>query len=89
MQMRLVRQHIAPNEGIIERDVHTLKAFGGTDPKPAAIVCLRIWPVFEASPPTWAIAAAMAVSLGVGIVFGMLPAWRATRLDPVLALGRR
>jgi putative ABC transport system permease protein len=49
----------------------------------------RLYPVFQASPPAWAIAAAMAVSLGVGIVFGMLPAWRATKLDPVLALGRR
>ncbi len=50
---------------------------------------VRLYPVFEASPPVWAIAAAMAVSLGVGVVFGMLPAWRATKLDPVLALGRR
>ncbi len=50
---------------------------------------VRLYPVFEASPPAWAVAAAMAVSLGVGVVFGMLPAWRATRLDPVLALGRR
>jgi putative ABC transport system permease protein len=46
-------------------------------------------PVFQASPPAWAVAAAMAVALGVGLVFGMLPAWQATKLDPVLALGRR
>ncbi len=50
---------------------------------------VALFPVFEASPPAWAVAAALAVSLGVGVVFGMLPAWRATRLDPVLALGRR
>lgn len=50
---------------------------------------VRLYPVFEASPPAWAIAAAMAVSLSVGIVFGMLPAWQATKLDPVMALGRR
>ena len=49
----------------------------------------RLYPVFEASPPAWAVAAAMAVSLGVGVVFGLLPAWQATKLDPVLALGRR
>ena len=50
---------------------------------------VTLFPVFEASPPAWAVAAALGVSLGVGVVFGMLPAWRATRLDPVLALGRR
>ena len=50
---------------------------------------VRLYPVFQASPPAWAVAAAMAVSVGVGVVFGMLPAWRATKLDPVLALGRR
>jgi putative ABC transport system permease protein len=50
---------------------------------------VRLYPIFPASPPAWAVAAALAVSLGVGVVFGMLPAWRATRLDPVLALGRR
>jgi putative ABC transport system permease protein len=50
---------------------------------------VRLYPVFQASPPAWAVAAAMTVSLGVGVVFGILPAWRATKLDPVLALGRR
>ena len=50
---------------------------------------VRLYPVFQATPPAWAVVAAMAVSLGVGVVFGLLPAWRATKLDPVLALGRR
>ena len=50
---------------------------------------VTLYPVFPASPPAWAVAAALAVSLGVGVVFGVLPARRATRLDPVLALGRR
>ncbi len=50
---------------------------------------VRLYPVFQASPPAWAVAAAMAVALGVGVIFGMLPAWQATKLDPVLALGRR
>jgi putative ABC transport system permease protein len=50
---------------------------------------LRLYPVFQANPPAWAVAAAMAVSVGVGVAFGILPAWRAAKLDPVLALGRR
>lgn len=47
------------------------------------------FPDFDARAPGWAVAAALGVSLVVGIVFGYLPARRATRLDPVLALGRR
>ena len=47
---------------------------------------VRLYPVFQASPPAWAVAAAMAVSLGVGVVFGLYPAWRAANMDPVEAL---
>ena len=49
----------------------------------------RFYPTFPAMPPGWAIAAALAMSVLVGIVFGVWPARRATRLDPVLALARR
>ncbi len=48
-----------------------------------------LYPQFPASPPTWAMAAALGVSLGVGLLFGWLPARRATRLDPVAALTGR
>jgi putative ABC transport system permease protein len=39
--------------------------------------------------PLWAPLAAAVVSIGAGLLFGMLPARRAARLDPVLALGGR
>ncbi len=50
---------------------------------------VRIYPTFPASPPPWAVAAALGVSVLVGAVFGVVPARRATRLDPVAALTRR
>jgi putative ABC transport system permease protein len=49
----------------------------------------QIYPVFPATPPDWAVAAAVIVSIAVGIVFGLVPARRATRLDPITALARR
>jgi macrolide transport system ATP-binding/permease protein len=44
---------------------------------------IKHWPT-EISLP--AIIAAVAVSAGVGIVFGFYPAWKASRLDPIEAL---
>ncbi|MFN7962380.1 MAG: ABC transporter permease [Thermoanaerobaculia bacterium] len=52
-------------------------------------VLVKLYPALPASPPTWAVLSALGVSLAVGAVFGWLPARRAARLDPVLALGRR
>jgi putative ABC transport system permease protein len=48
-----------------------------------------IYPSFPASPPLWAVAAALALSFAVGVGFGVWPARRATRLDPVAALAKR
>jgi putative ABC transport system permease protein len=52
-------------------------------------VLVRLYPALPASPPAWAVAAALGVSIAVGAFFGLLPARRATRLDPVTALARR
>jgi ABC-type antimicrobial peptide transport system permease subunit len=41
------------------------------------------WPT-EVSLP--AIVASVAVSVGVGVIFGYYPAWKASRLDPIDAL---
>jgi putative ABC transport system permease protein len=48
---------------------------------------VAIQPALPAAPPLWAVAAALGLSLLVGAVFGVLPARRAARLDPIVALG--
>jgi putative ABC transport system permease protein len=52
-------------------------------------VIVTIYPALPAAPPAWAVAAALALSVAVGALFGLLPARRATRLDPVHALAGR
>ena len=49
----------------------------------------RLWPVLDMVPPLWAVAAGSGVALVTGLVFGVMPARRAARLDPVQALARR
>ncbi|MCS6948052.1 MAG: ABC transporter permease [Steroidobacteraceae bacterium] len=55
----------------------------------AATVAIRELLPIEAAPPWWAIGAGFATAIGSGLVFGLLPARRAARLDPVLALARK
>jgi putative ABC transport system permease protein len=52
-------------------------------------VIVRLYPVLPAVPPVWAVAAAVATAIATGVVFSILPARRAARLDPVTALSRR
>jgi putative ABC transport system permease protein len=51
-----------------------------------AFVLRQMYPVFPAYPPDWAVAAALVTALGTGMLFGIMPARRAARLDPVQAL---
>jgi len=47
---------------------------------------VAVYPALPATPPPWAVVAAFSLSVAVGALFGVLPARRATRLDPVAAL---
>jgi len=49
----------------------------------------HLYPVLPLGAPSWALASALGVALLTGVVFGVLPARRAARLDPVQALARR
>ncbi len=42
--------------------------------------------IFQTIIPWWAIILAIGVSAGVGILAGLFPAWKAARLDPIVAL---
>ena len=41
---------------------------------------------FPAEVPMWAVALGLTVSSGIGLMAGIYPAWRASRLDPAVAL---
>jgi putative ABC transport system permease protein len=55
----------------------------------AVLALVTVYPALPAAPPLWAVVAAFSLSVVVGAVFGVLPARRATRLDPVAALAGR
>ena len=48
-----------------------------------------LFPVLPAWPPPWAVVASLATALITGLLFGVMPARRAARLDPVQALMKR
>ncbi len=56
----------------------------------AGIHLMRLsFPEFPLSIPLWSLGAAITIALATGLLFGVLPARRAARLDPVEALSRR
>jgi len=66
-----------------------LTGFGGLVGLAAGVGLAELVAVFAPIPAEvtwWSIALALGVSIGVGLVFGVLPARRAGRLDPVEAL---
>ena len=54
-----------------------------------AALIRALYPVFPAYPPDWAVLAGLGTALCTGVLFGVLPARNAARLDPVTALARR
>jgi putative ABC transport system permease protein len=48
-----------------------------------------VFPVLPLAIPIWAVSLSMAVAVGIGILFGVWPARRASKLDPVIALTKK
>jgi putative ABC transport system permease protein len=51
----------------------------------ASLAAREIW-AFPASIPPWAVVVSLATACGAGLLFGIYPAARASRLDPVEAM---
>ena len=59
------------------------------DRQAGALIIRSSLPILPAYTPTWVIVVVLCVAMLTGIVFSVLPARNAARLDPVLALARR
>lgn len=54
-----------------------------------AALLRHFYPAFPAFPPLWAVLAGLGTAMVSGLVFGVMPARKAARLDPIQALSRR
>ena len=50
------------------------------------VFAIRTWSTMKAVVPWWAVAMALTASLSIGLIFGVWPAMKASKLDPVEAL---
>ncbi len=79
--------------GLVLAEAVLISFAGGATGVAMGTALVRGWtyfvPAFPVEPPIWAIAGALAVAAVVGVFFGVLPARRAVRLDPVVALARK
>ena len=55
----------------------------------ASLALRQAFPDLPAHAPVWAVTTALLVALLTGVLFSLLPARRAARLDAVLALSRK
>jgi putative ABC transport system permease protein len=89
-----IRKAIGATKGAIVLqfllEAMTLTAFGGIIGVIVAIgisnLIMLLIPSIPAQVPLWAVITGLTVSVGVGLVFGVLPARKASRLDPIECL---
>lgn len=63
--------------------------FGYVIGQAVAALIRYAYPTYPAFAPDWAVLAGLGTSIVTGLVFGVLPARRAARMDPVQALAKR
>ena len=61
---------------------------GGAGHRLAGVLVIGEALGIEASVSGWIVGLALAVAVGIGVFFGVAPAWRAARMDPISALRR-